>query len=95
MSFEDFVKSVKEKVNSLLTKEAPKETIDLVADINKDIDSMQESHAKLAKDKADLQEMYIDQVKHSGSSEKPKEDEPEKPKTFEEIGQALINAGKE
>ena len=95
MEFNEFVKSVKDKVNSLLTKEAPKETIDLVADINKDIDSMQEGYAKLAKDKADIQEMYIDEVKHTGSSEKPKEIEPEKPKTLEEIGQALIDARKE
>ena len=84
--FTEALARTKELVNSLLTKESPKETIDLVANVNTELDSMKAEHETLAKDKTDIQELYIGLVKKSGSTEKPKEDEPETPKSLEEFG---------
>ena len=86
MTIKEQVAALKSKMNNRLTKESPKETIDFIAEVNKDLDSLQEKVETLEKEKAEIQEMYIGAVRSSGSKEAPKEEEEKKPRTMEEIG---------
>lgn len=87
MGYSESRERVKELIHSMLKAESPKEDIDLIASIDKELDAMDADHAKEVKDRQDIQGLYIDLVKKSGNTEKPKEIEDEKPKSLLEIAQ--------
>lgn len=87
MGYNESREKVKELIHSMLKAESPKEDIDLIASIDKELDAMDADHAKEVKDRQDIQGLYIDLVKKSGNTEQPKEVEDEKPKTLLEIAQ--------
>ena len=87
MGYNESREKVKELSHSMLKKESPKEDIDLIANIDKELDAMDADHAKEVKDRQDIQGLYIDLVKKSGNTEKPKEIEEEKPMSLLEIAQ--------
>ena len=87
MGYSESREKVKELIHSMLKAESPKEDIDLIASIDKELDAMDADHAKEVKDRQDIQGLYIDLVKKSGNAEKPKEAEEEKPMSLLEIAQ--------
>ncbi len=87
MGYNESREKVKELIHSMLKAESPKEDIDLIANIDKELDAMDADHAKEVKDRQDIQGLYIDLVKKSGNTEKPKEIEDEQPKSLLEIAQ--------
>lgn len=89
MTFNEKIAALKAKMNDRMTKDTPKEELDFIADVNKELDSLQEMNTTLQKEKTDIQEMYIGAIRKTGSSEKPKEETEQKPRTLEEIGAEL------
>ena len=87
MGYSESRDRVKELIHSMLKAESPKEDIDLIANIDKELDAMDADHAKEVKDRQEIQGLYIDLVKKSGNAEKPKEVEDEKPMSLLEIAQ--------
>ena len=87
MGYNESREKVKELIHSMLKAESPKEDIDLIANIDKELDAMDADHAKEVKDRQDIQGLYIDLVKKSGNTEKPKDQEDEKPMSLLEIAQ--------
>ena len=87
MGYSESREKVKELIHSMLKAESPKEDIDLIASIDKELDAMDADHAKEVKDRQDIQGLYIDLVKKSGNTQKPKEVEEEKPMSLLEIAQ--------
>lgn len=75
MGYNESREKVKELIHSMLKAESPKEDIDLIANIDKELDAMDADHAKEVKDRQDIQGLYIDLVKKSGNTEKPKDSE--------------------
>lgn len=95
--FNDMMSTLKAKINARMTKESPKEVLDFIAEVNKDLDDMQESYNILSVEKTEIQDMYIKSIRKQGSTELPKEETPATPRTLEEIGADIIakeNGGK-
>lgn len=87
MGYNESRVKVKELIHSMLKAESPKEDIDLIANIDKELDAMDADHAKEVKDRQEIQGLYIDLVKKSGNTEKPKDEEESKPMSLLEIAQ--------
>ena len=87
MGYSESREKVKELIHSMLKAESPKEDIDLIANIDKELDAMDADHAKEVKDRQEIQGLYIDLVKKSGNTEKPKDAEETQPRSLFEIAQ--------
>ena len=87
MGYSESREKVKELIHSMLKAESPKEDIDLIANIDKELDAMDADHAKEVKDRQEIQGLYIDLVKKSGNTEKPKDSEDHQPRGLLEIAQ--------
>lgn len=87
MGYSESREKVKNLIHSMLKAESPKEDIDLIADIDKELDAMDADHAKEVKDRQEIQGLYIDLVKKSGNTEKPKDSEETQPRGLLEIAQ--------
>lgn len=87
MGYSESREKVKELIHSMLKAESPKEDIDLIANIDKELDAMDADHAKEVKDRQEIQGLYIDLVKKSGNTEKPKDSEETQPRGLLEIAQ--------
>ena len=87
MGYNESREKVKELIHSMLKAESPKEDIDLIANIDKELDAMDADHAKEVKDRQEIQGLYIDLVKKSGNTEKPKDSEETQPRGLLEIAQ--------
>ena len=65
----DFVKLLSEtktQLNGMLSKESSKEQIELVAELNKKLDSINEVFTEKVQENESLKETIIDQVKNTG-----------------------------
>ena len=87
MGYSESREKVKELIHSMLKVESPKEDIDLIANIDKELDAMDADHAKEVKDRKEIQGLYIDLVKKSGNTEKPKDSDEPQPRGLLEIAQ--------
>lgn len=87
MGYSESREKVKELIHSMLKAESPKEDIDLIANIDKELDAMDADHAKEVKDRQEIQGLYIDLVKKSGNTEKPKDSGETQPRGLLEIAQ--------
>lgn len=91
MDFNSKLAAIKESLNNSLTAESPKETIDLIAKVNGDLDDLAKDYSTLKTEKTEIQDMYIKSIRTAGSTEKPQDEEPPAPKTLEQIGQEIIS----
>lgn len=87
MGYSESREKVKELIHSKLKADSPKEDIDLIASIDKELDAMDADHAKEVKDRQEIQGLYIDLVKKSGNTEKPKDEHETQPRSLLEIAQ--------
>ena len=87
MGYKESREKVKDLLHSIIKAESPKEDIDLIANIDKELDAMDADHAKEVKDRQEIQGLYIDLVKKSGNTEKPKDSDDPQPRSILEIAQ--------
>lgn len=86
---------LKEAIKTLLTNESTKEQIDFIASLTSKVEEAESLHAVEQQELADIKDAYIDQVRHSGSSDKPKEDTPPEtePRSLLDLAKEEIEKG--
>lgn len=89
----DFNK-VKELIKGLVTDSMSTEDIEKVGAINQELDNLEKENADFIEKHETLRKKYIEVIKDSSFSEKPKDEEP-KAKTLEECIQEQINNRKD
>lgn len=72
---EEMIQALKNKLNNSLTKESSNEEINLITDLNKDLDGIQDEYTKLEKDHQEVKNTLIDYVKRGGDTKTPPEDD--------------------
>lgn len=65
-SIAEYLKTIKDSLNELLTNESSKDTIDKIADISKSLDTVNSEYNKRAQELSEMKSDYIDLVKHTG-----------------------------
>lgn len=86
MTHQEKSKKIRDAIKSLITKETPVETIELISSIDKDLDDLDNEFEAKNKDYDALKDKFIDVVKSGKTSAKGdrESDIDSKPKTFEE-----------
>ena len=85
---------LKEGLKALITDSTPTEDVEKITGFVKDIESAEAESNDMLQRHDDLRKKYIEAVKNSTFSEKPKDDNPQ-PKTFEQCVQEQIDKRKD
>ena len=86
----DKISELKALLSGKLNKDSSKEDIDFIADVTTKLDAIKADYDKVVSDKQDITERFIKATRNEGSTKPEQEEQPSKPRSLEEIGQALL-----
>lgn len=92
--FEKILGETKTQINSLLTKDSPKEVIDQIAKINQQLEIIKEAYTEQKEENQSLKETIINQVQGTGfqpSNSKDDSGVDQNQKSMDEIMQDELN----
>ena len=90
----DFNK-IKELLKGLVTDSTTDEQLEQIGAINQELNNAETEYTDLVTKQEDLRKKYIEVIKDTSFSQKPKEDENSQPMSLEECFQAEIDKRKE
>ena len=85
-TMKELLQSIKEQSQSLMTSDSPKEFIDKIGEITKNVEAAEAESEKVNSELKDIKDLYIKAVRNEGSDTQPKDEVNPKPtpKSFEE-----------
>ena len=87
----DLIAKLKESLNATLTKDSSPEDIKRIDGFKSELDGIEQEANKTLQEKSEVTELYIKAVKNQGSTDAPKEEVGDNPRTLEEIAIDVVN----
>lgn len=89
----DFAK-IRELIKGLVNDNLPTEEVEKIGAVVQEVDNAEKEFNDFVEKHDDLRKKYIEAVKQSTFNDKPKDEEPSEPKSFEECIKAVIDERK-